>query len=222
MEEIDLKELLEFFKKKIMLLVVIAIGVTLGGSLYALLFQKPLYNSYTSIILSGVENQITQNDLSLNKSLVSTYAQIVKSRKVLSQVIDELNLDCTYEELSRKVSVTAVTNTDIINISVVDADGVAAKNIANVTAKVFTEEVINYYNINNVKILDEAIVAKKPYNINIMKQLFIYIVIGGVLGCGVLFMLFYFDRTIKSVEQVEDKVKLPILGSVQLDNKGGK
>ncbi len=222
MEEIDLKELYEFFKKKFMLLVVITIGITLGGSIYALIFQKPLYSSYTSVILSGADTQITQTDLAMNKNLVSTYAEIVKSRKVLSQVIDELSLDYTYEELIRKISVTAVTNTDIIKISVADRDGVVAKNIANVTAKVFTEEVINYYNMNNVNILDDAIVATKPYNINITKQLFIYIVLGGVLGCGLLFMLFYFDRTIKSVEQIEDKIKLPILGSVQLYNKGVK
>ena len=222
MEEIDLKELLEFVKKKITLLIVIIIGVTLGGSIYALLFQKPLYSSYTSVILSGGETTITQTDLNMNKNLVPTYSEIVKSRKVLGQVIDELSLDYSYDILYKKVSVSSVTNTDIIKITVADRDGVLAKNIANVTAKVFTEEVINYYNMNNVNILDDAIVAEKPYNINIMKQLFIYVVIGSVLGFGLLFMLFYFDRTIKSVEQVEDKIKLPILGSVQFYNKGVK
>lgn len=222
MDEIDLKELWEFFKKKMMFLIVIIVGVTLGGSIYALLFQKPLYSSYTSVILSGGESTITQTDLNMNKNLVPTYSEIVKSRKVLSQVIDELGLDYDYEDLNKKISVSSVTNTDIIKISVADKDGVQAKNIANVTAKIFTEEVINYYNMNNVNILDDAIVAEKPFNINIIKQLVIYIVIGTVLGCGVLFMLFYFDRTIKSVEQVEDKIKLPILGSVQLYNKGGK
>ena len=219
MEEIDLKELWEFLKKKFTLLMVIVIGVTLGGSIYALLFQKPLYSSYTSVILSGGETTITQTDLNMNKNLVPTYSEIVKSRKVLGQVINELNLEYSYDFLYRKVSVSSVTNTDIIKISVSDKDGVLAKNIANVTARVFTEEVINYYNMNNVNILDDAIVAEKPYNINIIKQLFIYIVIGSVLGFGLLFMLFYFDRTIKSVEQVEDKIKLPILGSVQLYNK---
>ncbi len=220
MEEIDLKELFDYFKKKFMLLVVICVGVTLGGSMYALVIQKPLYRSYTSVILSGAEAQITQNDLNLNRNLVSTYAQIVKSRKVLEQVIDELNLNYSYDSLSSKISVSAVTNTEIIKITVVDRNGVMAKNIANVTAKVFTKEVINYYNMNNVNILDDAIVAEKPYNVNILKQLVIYVLIGSVLGCGVLFLLFYFDRTIKSVEQVEDKIKLPILGSVQLYTKG--
>ena len=76
--------------------------------------------------------------------------------------------------------------------------------------------------MNNVNILDEATTATSPYNINIVKQLVIYIMIGLVLGCGISFIIFYFDRTIKSVEQVEQKIKLPILGGVQMYGKGGK
>ena len=46
--------------------------------------------------------------------------------------------------------------------------------------------------------------------------------LGLVVSAGILFIIFYFDRTIKSVEQVEQKIKLPILGSVQEYNKGVK
>ena len=77
--------------------------------------------------------------------------------------------------------------------------------------------------MNNVNILDSAIEASSPYNINIPKQLCIYLIIGMVVGYGIIFTIFYFDRTIKSVEQVEQKVKLPILGSIQeFDGKRGR
>ena len=47
--------------------------------------------------------------------------------------------------------------------------------------------------------------------------------LGSVTAFGVIFMIFYFDRTIKSVEQVEQKIKLPILGSVQeFNSKRGR
>ncbi len=225
MEEIDLKELLNFGKKKIGLFVIILSGVVLIGALYGLVIQKPMYSSYTTVILSGNDNlgsSITQNDLNLNRNLVNTYSEIVKSRKVLDQVISKLDLDIKYEVLSSMISVSSINNTEIIKISVNSEDGIVAKNIANVAAEVFSGEVVNYYNMNNVNILDEAIVSEEPYNINIIKQLVIYILLGSVLGCGVLFIIFYFDRTIKSVEQVEDKIKLPILGSVQLLEKGGR
>lgn len=51
MEEIDLKELFIYIKNKIGLLIIITFGITLIGSLYGLLIQKPMFNSYTTVVL---------------------------------------------------------------------------------------------------------------------------------------------------------------------------
>lgn len=222
MEEIDLKELFEFVKNKLGLLITITVGICLLGCVYGLLIQKPMYKSYTTIILSGSDSQITQSELTLNKNLVDTYAEIVKSRRVLEQVINELDLDMTYEKLTSKISVSAVNNTEIIKITVTDTNPIEAKNIANVTANFFSKEVVKLYKMNNVNVLDEANESYNPYNINIIKQIIIYFFIGLIIGASVLFIIFYFDRTIKSTEQVEQKIKLPILGSVEEFTKGGK
>ena len=226
MEEIDLKELFEFIKKKIGLLITITVVICLLGCIYGLFIQKPMYKSYTTIILGGNETTasqtITQSDITLNKNLVDTYAEIVKSRRVLEQVIAELDLEETYEELSNKISVSSVNNTEIIKITVVDSNPIEAKNVANVTANFFSKEVIKLYNMNNVNVLDEANEANEPYNINIPKQVIIYFFIGIIIALSILFIIFYFDRTIKSVEQVEQKIKLPILGGVEEYKKGGK
>lgn len=226
MEEIDLKELFEFIKKKIGLLITITVVICLLGCIYGLFIQKPMYKSYTTIILGGNETTasqtITQSDITLNKNLVDTYAEIVKSRRVLEQVIAELDLEETYEELSNKISVSAVNNTEIIKITVADSNPIEAKNVANVTANFFSKEVVKLYNMNNVNVLDEANEANEPYNINIPKQVIIYFFIGVIIALSILFIIFYFDRTIKSVEQVEQKIKLPILGGVEEYKKGGK
>lgn len=226
MEEIDLKELFEFIKKKIGLLITITVVICLLGCIYGLFIQKPMYKSYTTIILGGNETTasetITQSDITLNKNLVDTYAEIVKSRRVLEQVIAELDLEETYEELSNKISVSSVNNTEIIKITVADSNPIEAKNVANVTANFFSKEVVKLYNMNNVNVLDEANEANEPYNINIPKQVIIYFFIGIIIALSILFIIFYFDRTIKSVEQVEQKIKLPILGGVEEYKKGGK
>lgn len=226
MEELDLKELFDFVKNKLGLLIIVTVGICLLGCIYGLFIQKPMYKSYTTVILGGNASNntstITQSDIALNKNLVNTYAEIVKSRRVLDQVIKELDLKNSYESLSSKISVTAVNNTEIIKISVDDRSAVTAKNIANVTANYFTKEIVELYNMNNVNILDEAIASENPYNINIVKQIIIYFMLGLIIASGVLFVIFYFDRTIKSVEQVEQKIKLPILGSVEEYNKGGR
>lgn len=226
MEEIDLKELLIFVKDKIGLLITITAGVCILGCIYGLFIQTPMYESYTTVILSSNESSsaINQADVNLNRVLVDTYAEIVKSRRVLTQVIDELDLDLSYEDLYNKITVSAVNDTEIIKIAVNDKDGIKAKNIANVTAEYFTEEIVILYNMNNVDILDEAIESENPYNINVVKQTIIYLMLGFIIAAGILFIIFYFDRSVKSIEQVEQKIKLPILGGVQdiSKNKGGR
>lgn len=222
MEEIDLMELFSFIKGKIGMIISITALVCILGCIYGLFLQKPMYKSYTTVILGSNETTITQSDITINKNLVDTYTEVVKSRKVLDKVINELNLDITYEQLSKKVTVSALNNTEIIKITVTDLESSKAKDIANVIAKHFTSIVKDLYNMDNVDILDEAIEATTPYNINVLKQTITYLAIGLVLALGIVFLIFYFDRTIKSVEQVEQKIKLPILGSVQEMNKGEK
>ena len=227
MEEINITELLQYYLKKIHIIIIITLLTLLLGAFYIKRIQVPLYHGTTTIILvqKSEDNQsanATQNELNVNERLVTTYSQIIKSRRVLDQVIKELNLDMTYETLHNLVSVSALNNTEIIKITVVNLDGKMAKNIANVTANYFADEVVDLYNMNNVNILDEAIESSKPYNINVVKQVIIYFMVGFIIAAGILFVIYYFDRTIKSVEQVEQKIKLPILGSVEIFEGGSK
>ena len=226
MEDLGLKELFEYFKEKFGLFVIVIILVCLCGCMYSLFVQKPMYQSYTTVILGSDDSKsgnqsITQSDVMLNQNLVDTYAEVVKSKRVLNQVIRELNLNLSYEELCNKVNVTALNDTEIIKINVIDRNAKMAKNIANVIADYFTHEIVKLYSLNNVNVLDEATESNKPYNINIFKQLVVYFMIGVVVASGILFIIYYFDRTIKSAEQVEQKLKLPILGSVEYNNSRG-
>ncbi len=215
MEEININELLEYFKSKIGLGLVITTVICILCFIYAIVIQKPMYKSNTTVILGGSSETITQNDITINKNLVNTYAEIVKSRRVLEQVINELSLDLNYYELNDSITVEPINNTEIIKIIVNCDDSLKSMNIANSTANFFAKEVKKLYNMNNVNVLDSAIKATEPYNINIPKQLCIYLIAGIIIASGIIFIMFYFDRTIKSVEQVEQKIKLPILGSVQ-------
>lgn len=225
MEEIDLKELFDFIKNKLGLIIIITAAVSILGCIYGLFIQTPMYQSYTTVVLSGSESSntsITTNDVTLNKNLVDTYAEIVRSRRILDQVIEKLDLDISYEDLSTRVSVSALNNTEIIKITVDNENPETAMEIANEAAEVFSSEISSLYKMDNVNILDYAIESEIPYNINVIKQLIVFIIVGLILGIGAVFVIFYFDRTIKSLEQIEQKTKLPILGSVQDVSKGGK
>ena len=217
MEEINLKELLDYFVEKIKYIIIATLVCCLIGGIYTKFLTIPMYKSSTSVILGSNEEGtgITQSDISINNNLVSTYAEIIKSRRVLEQVQKELNDSYTYDELVKEISVSSISNTQIIKITVEDNNASNAKIIANLVAKVFTVEIPDLYHLDNVSILDEAIEEEDPYNINVLKSSIIGGVLGLVLSSGIFFVIYYFDRTAKSVEQVEEVLQMPILGSVE-------
>jgi capsular polysaccharide biosynthesis protein len=84
---------------------------------------------------------------------------------------------------------------------------------------VFSDEIQDIYNLENVAIIDKAEEADAPYNINYVKDNVIYLMIGVVLSFGVVFVMYYFDTTIKSSETVEEKLGLTVIGIVPKESK---
>ena len=214
MEQIDLAEFFRYYLSKI-IIVVIGIGLlVVAGNIYSLIARSPLYESNTTIVLASESKDsatYTQNDLQLS--------QIIKSRKVMQKVIDTEGLDYTVNELSENVTVTSVQDTELIKISVSDRNSATAMKIANDIVPVFSEEVKRIYKIDNVSVVDEAVEASKPYNINYVKENLIYILVGFVLASAIIFVIYYFDTTIKSSEIVEDKLGLTVIGIVPKEEK---
>ena len=216
MEEIDLKELLSYFRSKIIWIIVIVL-LTIGiGNTYTVLTRVPMYQSNTTIVLVS-ENQnesYNSNELQMNKNLVSTYSEIIKSRKVLKQVKENLGLKSSVSSLSKNITVSAVTDTELIRITVSDSKASRATEMANEIARVFSEEIQTIYKLNNVSIVDVAVDATKPCNVNYIKDNVIYVAIGLVLSCGLIFIKFYFDTTIKTSEEIENRLGLTVMGIV--------
>ena len=214
MEEFDITEFLKYYLSKIIIVIVFTVIGVVGAWYYTENLQVAKYRSSTSIVLANQNTDITVNDVSLNKNLLPTYREIIKSRSILTKTIKNLGLDLTYEELGKKISVKSENDAEIIIVSVTDEDKKVAKTIANEISNIFKEEITKYYPIENVTILDSAVVDDEPYNINILKQYLIGFGLGFLLGSGIVAIIFYFDDTVKTVEDIETKIGLSVLSTV--------
>ena len=216
MEEINLRDLLSYFKKHLILFIVVILFVVSAGTIYSVFILKPEYKSQATVILSSDKSKNTvQSEINANKNLIDTYTEVVKSHRVLDRVKSEMQISDTYEQLVKKVTVASLKDTEIISISVVDLDKNHSYSLANRIADTFTDEIGQIYNDKSVNVLDRAVEPQKPYNVDIVKQEAIYAAAGIVLATAVIFLMFYFDRTIKTTEQIEQLFKLPIYGKVR-------
>ena len=222
MEEIDILDFIRYYLSKWYIVAVLLILILIGGNVYTSNFRTPLYKSDTTVILVSENDtdNYTQSDLTFNKNLVTTYSNIIKSKKVLNQVIRDLRLDYSYDELYNKVTVSSVDNTEIIRITVSDASSKLAMNIANSIVPAFSTEVERIYGIENVSILDAAIDSSEPYNVNQVKENIIFTTVSILLGSMIIFLIYYFDTSVKSAEMIEDKLGLTVLGMVPKMERG--
>ena len=226
MEELDLKELFEiFWSKKVQIILIVLIFAVIGV-IYTMGFVTPVYTSSTTLVLatSNGENQSTTNttnsitttDITLNSKLVSTYSVLVRSKDVLGQVISNLGIDISWESLKNNVTVSAVEDTEVIEISVTNGNPEYAADIANEIAKVFSDKVAEIYNINNVHIVDEAETPTGPSNINHTKDVIIFAFIGIVVAVIYVLIANMLDTTIKTADDIERQFKLPVLASIPI------
>lgn len=216
MEEINLRDLLTYFKKHLILFFTVVVIVVTAGSAYTVLLQKPEYKAQATVILSSDKSKSTiQNEINANKNLIDTYTEVVKSHRVLDRVRNEMQIDESYEQLVKKISVSSLKDTEIISISVVDKNRYHSYELTNKIAEVFTDEIGVIYNDKSVSVLDKAVEPTKPHNVDVVKQEAIYTAAGVVLATSIIFLMFYFDRTIKTTEQIEQLFKLPIFGKVR-------
>lgn len=223
MEEIDIKEVFDFYKSKALIILIAVIVCIIGGNLYSKFLKVPKYESSTKIVLvSSNKKETTKADLSFNQDLVAEYSVVVKSDTTLRTVLDNLNLNDKYSvnELSKMISVSSVENTGVINIKVTSTDSEEAANIANSLSEVFAKVVNDIYSLDNVYILDKAEVNKKAVNDSVVKENVIYFLAGFVLSVGVLFVVFYFDDSIKNSEELEKKFNVCVIGNVPLEERG--
>ena len=230
MEEIDLKDLFTLFWEKRNLIITIVLIFIILGLIYTMFLVAPKYTSTTKLVLvSGNEatNTITSSDLSINSNLVSTYREIVTSDSVLDRVIQNLNLtDVTVEELKSSITVSEVEDAEVLQIAVENIDSRAAQTITNEIADVFIERAAELYNINNIRVLDEAKEETAPSNVNHLKDLVIFTAIGVIISVGYILVVNMLDNSVKNAEEVEKNIKVPVLATIPIKQnarkRGGK
>lgn len=220
MEEINLVEVFSYFKSKIIAILIVIGVILIAGNVYSIFFKTPMYQSNTTVLLVN-EKTTNTTEVQLNKNLVTTYTEIIKSRRVLNQVIKELNLDCTVSELSSMIKVEAVGDTEIIKITVSNENKKKAAIIADQIAETFSKEIKALYHLENVSVVDKAVVNNSAYNVNHLKDNIIFLGIGIVLTFGIVFVMYYFDTTIKSSDVVENKLGLTVIGIVPEEKDRG-
>lgn len=225
MEEINLKELFQMFLKRWWILVLCAVISASAAYAYSYYYLVPIYESNTTLYVGKNidQNGVGANDLMLGSALIADYHEIAKSKQVASQVIKELGLKyMSPGALAGRIGVTQRNGTRIIQISVSDTNPKMAMDIANKVAEVFKNKVIEIMQVENVQIIDEAELPRSPVSPDKKRNIIMGLVIGLAVGAGIVFLVEYLDNTVKTPEDVQKYLGLPVIGTIPVFQMKGK
>ncbi|MCZ2257293.1 YveK family protein [Sporosarcina sp. G11-34] len=218
-ETISLQDLFRTLKKRIGLIAFITIiAITISG-VVSFLLLTPIYQTSTQILVNQTQqdqNQPNKQNIETDLQLISTYNVIIKSPVILGDVIKELGLNRSVGSLNSQITVGSAQNSQVLNIVVQDPDPKLAVQIANATANIFENKIVELMSVDNVNILTPASLPDNPSPIkpDPMLNMAIAAVIGLMLGVGLAFLLEYLDTTMKTEQDIEDLLQIPILGVV--------
>lgn len=224
-ETIDLLELLGVVRRHIVALLLTTVLAAAAGFAVSKFLMTPQYQASALMIVNTRQDttaNVTSDQLNSASKLVSTYSIIVKSDTVLNQVIANLGLSMSYETLAGKVGVAAVDDTQVMEITVTDANPDGARQVCEQITQVAPDAILTAVEAGSVKVISAASVDPDPVSPNVMRNTAIAGVLGLVVCLGVLFLQVLLDNKINTEEDVTKQLGLNVIGVIPDYENGGK
>lgn len=219
-QTISLQELFQVLKKRLFLIITITLAAVAISAAVSYFVLTPVYEVKTTMMAYGADKKLESDSNSLteiqtNLKLINTYNDLIKSDKILEKVLNELELDMTMGQLARKINVSNNKESHVIYISVKDTDPYRAAEIANMTAQILEKEIQQEMNAS-IKQWSKAKVSENqaPVEPKPLLNIAIAAVIGLMLGVGLAFLLEFLDNTIKTEQDIENTLELPVIGVI--------
>ncbi len=229
-EELDLRQYWEILRKRWLIVVAVPLIAALSSGLISFLILKPVYQASTTLIVGKKASESGQaaiqmldnSVLQANLQLAKTYGTIAQSRTVGQNVLNELKLPMTVAGLNSQISVNSVKNTEILEIQVNNQNPELAATIANTVAQEFSKAVIEIKKVDSVSIVDKAVTPTSPIKPNKKLNVLLAFVVGLMASVGLVFLMEYLDNTVKTTNDVETLLGIPVLGLIpnyQIENE---
>ncbi len=215
----DIKQFLNSIYKKMWLLISLPILSCIVTVILSTYIIVPVYESRSTLYIinksTDEKSNINYNDFLANQMFVKDYRELIKSRSVTKEVIEELKIkDLSAGALAAKITVGMKSETRVLEIKVQDSDPERAKQLTETVSKIFAKKSISLMNVDNVNIVDYAEVPKTPIRPDPLKYGAYALFLSLSVSIGVIFLVEYLNDKIKTTEDVENYMGLTVIGII--------
>lgn len=224
-DTIDLLEVLEVVRQHILIIVLVTVIAAAAGFGFSRFVMVPQYEASALMIVNTRQDttaNVTSDQINSATKLVSTYSIIIKSDTVLQQVISNLGLTLTYDQLKERVTVSAVDDTQVMQITVRSDNPEWARQVCEQITTISPDVILESVEAGSVKLISQAAVTPEPVSPNVMKNTAIAALLGLVVSIGIVVLRELLDNKIKSEDDVRKYLDLPVVGVIPDYEMGGK
>ena len=217
--EIDLLQLAKVLWRRAWIIILAMLFCGALGFSYARYCITPLYQAKAMMYVNNSSisvgsTTVNLSDLSAAQKLVNTYIVILKTRATLNDVIEQADLDYSYQELADMISASPVNSTEIFEIVVTGPNPREAEKIANTIAEILPEKISDIVEGSSVRIVDYAVVPSQKSSPSITRYAGIGLLLGALLSCGILILRELLDEQIRGEDYLRQNYDLPVLAAI--------
>ena len=208
-------------------LIVLAALVGVAGAGALTFLATPLYSSTTKLFVSTSSSTDTSSAYQGNlfsQQRVSSYAELLSGVDLAGQVVQDLHLEMTPEQLAAEVSATALPDTVILKMTVTDPSAERARAIAESLGRKFSAQVLQLESpvgggASTVKVtpVQAPEVNRTPVSPNMTRNVALGLVFGLLAGLGLALLRSRLDNTVKTSEHVLQLTRTGLIGTVLED-----
>ena len=217
-DEIKIMDIVDMLMRRWWIIFISMIIVSIMAFVYTEVFITPKFKSEGTLYVNSTKEQVDQtmtiNTINASQKMVNTYAEILKMRTFLEDVASDVDDKYSVKELQNMITISAVNETEIMNISVLSADPDDSYLIAHSILMRAPDELIRVVEAGSVKLLDDAKKNTVAVSPNLRQNTMIGALLGIIIGALIVLLLEFIDTRIKNSESIISRYKEPLLGEI--------
>lgn len=216
--EIDLWELFQILLKNWLWILLSTLGCAILGLLITVLLITPKYRAEATMIVNTRQDQtatVTNDQITSAQKLVDTYSIIIRSRRVIDPIMEDLNIEDDYEDFVEDITVESVDSTQVMSIQVENKDPEIALQVVQEIVSRAPGVIISTVEAGSVNVVSEPYVdAEEPVSPSKLKNTAIAAFIGLFISSGIFLLIAFLDNTFKSEEDIQKQLGLVTIGII--------
>ena len=214
---IDLMELMYRLLAGWKLILCLALCFAIVSAVYTIYFVTPLFRATSIIYVLSRDTILNISDVQLGTALANDYIKVFDLWNVHEEVIQNLQLDYTYSEMRKMLSVTNTSGTRMLDISVTSPDREEAALIANEYAKVVSDFIEKNMKTDPPTLMSPAKAPDNPISPRKVRNIALGFILGALLAIAFITLRTLMDDKLKSVEDIRQYTGLITLAVVPIE-----